>query len=39
MQIISLGDNMHEISNPIFWEKYEIATMQCLLGTPVRTKP
>ena len=21
MQIVSLGDNLHEISKPIFWEK------------------
>ena len=21
MQIVSLGDNLHEMSNPIFWEK------------------
>ena len=23
MQIVSLGDNLHEMSNPVFWEKYE----------------
>ena len=23
MQIVSNGDNWHEISNPVFWEKYE----------------
>ena len=23
MQIISFGDNLHEMSKPIFWEKYE----------------
>ena len=22
MQIVSLGDNLHEMPNPIFWEKY-----------------
>ena len=22
MQIVSLGDNLHEMSNLIFWEKY-----------------
>ena len=22
MQIISLGDNLHEMTKPIFWEKY-----------------
>ena len=22
MQIVSLGDNLHEMSDPIFWEKY-----------------
>ena len=22
MQIVSLGDNLHEMSNPVFWEKY-----------------
>ena len=21
MQIVSTGDNLHEISNPVFWEK------------------
>ena len=21
MQIVSLGDNLHEVSDPIFWEK------------------
>ena len=23
MQIVSLGDNLHEMSNPVFWEKLE----------------
>ena len=23
MQIVSEGDNLHEISIPIFWEKYD----------------
>ena len=23
MQIVSLGDNLHEISYPIFWEKWK----------------
>ena len=23
MQIVSEGDNLHELSNPIFWEKEE----------------
>ena len=23
MQIVSLGDNLHEMSNPVFWEKKE----------------
>ena len=23
MQIVSLGDNLHEMSNPVFWEKYK----------------
>ena len=23
MQIVSLGDNLHEISNPIFWENVQ----------------
>ena len=23
MQIVSLGDNLHEMSKPVFWEKYE----------------
>ena len=23
MQIVSLGDNLHEVSNPVFWEKWE----------------
>ena len=22
MQIVSLRDNLHEMSNPVFWEKY-----------------
>ena len=22
MQIVSLGDNLHEMSYPVFWEKY-----------------
>ena len=22
MQIVSLGDNLHEMSKPVFWEKY-----------------
>ena len=22
MQIVSLGDNLHEMSKPIFWKKY-----------------
>ena len=22
MQIVSIGDNLHEMSNPVFWEKY-----------------
>ena len=22
MQIVSLGDNLHEMSKPIFWEKF-----------------
>ena len=22
MQIVSMGDNLHEMSNPVFWEKY-----------------
>ena len=21
MQIVSIGDNLHEMSNPVFWEK------------------
>ena len=21
MQIVPIGDNMHEMSNPVFWEK------------------
>ena len=24
MQIVSTGDNLHEISKPIFWGKYKI---------------
>ena len=24
MQIVSSGDNLHEISGPVFWEKYEL---------------
>ena len=23
MQIVSIGDNLHEMSNPVFWEKWE----------------
>ena len=23
MQIVSIGDNMHEMSKPVFWEKSE----------------
>ena len=23
MQIVSNGDNLHEMPNPVFWEKYE----------------
>ena len=23
MQIVSIGDSLHEMWNPIFWEKYE----------------
>ena len=23
MQVVSAGDNLHEMSKPIFWEKYE----------------
>ena len=23
MQIVSSGDNLHEMSNPVFWEKKE----------------
>ena len=23
MQIVSIGDNLHEMSNPNFWEEYE----------------
>ena len=23
MHIVSIGDNLHEMSNPVFWEKYE----------------
>ena len=22
MQIVSIGDNLHEMSKPVFWEKY-----------------
>ena len=22
MQVVSIGDNLHEMSNPVFWEKY-----------------
>ena len=24
MQIVSSGDNLHEMSKPVFWEKYKI---------------
>ena len=23
MQIVSIGDNLHEMSNPVFWKKQE----------------
>ena len=23
MQIVSIGDNLHEVSNPVFWEMEE----------------
>ena len=23
MQIVSIGDNLHERSKPVFWEKYD----------------
>ena len=23
MQIVSFGDNLHEMSKPVFWEKWE----------------
>ena len=23
MRIVSIGDNLHEMSKPVFWEKYE----------------
>ena len=23
MQIVSIGDNLHEMSKPVFWEKLE----------------
>ena len=23
MQIVSHGDSLHEMSNPVFWEKYQ----------------
>ena len=29
MQIVSLGDNLHKISNPIYWEKYEKLSTIC----------
>ena len=28
MHIVSDGNNLHEISNPVFWEKQEIANKQ-----------
>ena len=27
MQIVSVGDNLHEMSNPVFWEKLEYFNM------------
>ena len=26
MQIVSIGDNLHEMSNPVFWEKKKSIT-------------
>ena len=34
MQIVSSGDNLHEMSKPGFCEKQETANKQCLLDTP-----
>ena len=31
MQIVSLGDNLHEMSNPVFWEKIRKITSFCRL--------
>ena len=31
MQIVSTGDNLHEMSNPVFREKYKTNISICLL--------
>ena len=31
MQIISIGDNLHEMSNPVFWEKIKLSLICHLL--------
>ena len=34
MQIVSIGDNLHEMSNPVFWgEKKKIQFVLCLIFT------
>ena len=31
MQIVSIGDSLHKMSNPVFWEKSENISKCCLL--------
>ena len=32
MQIVSNGDNLHEMSNPVFWEKKNIKNITKMLS-------
>ena len=38
MQIVSLGDNFHEISNPIFWKKIKNTLYFKMLSTEIFTQ-
>ena len=31
MQIVSIGDNLHEMSNPVFWKKEKKKKKMCRL--------
>ena len=33
MQIVAMGDNLHEMSNPVFWEEQENISKCRLLRT------